>query len=87
MSIQKTTVLAAFLSLFLSAAIGCGCGKGSKTADNGSRSTQKEDTLRLGNFNADSAYSYIAEACGQKNVPVRQEILQILIIIFPSTAL
>lgn len=61
MSIQKTTVLAAFLSLFLSAAIGCGCGKGSKTADNGSRSTQKEDTLRLGNFDADSAYSYIAE--------------------------
>lgn len=58
---QKTTVLAAFLSLFLSAAIGCGCGKGSKTADDGSRPTLKEDTLRLGNFNADSAYSYIAK--------------------------
>lgn len=58
---QKTTMLATFLSLLLSAAIGCSCSNSSKTANDGSNNITREDTLRLGNFNADSAYSYIAE--------------------------
>ncbi len=60
MSKQKLTILAAFLCLLVSAAIGCGCGKGSNTATGASGQLQSADTLRLGNFNADSAYSYIA---------------------------